>query len=37
MFDDPPIMLMAFALGVFVGYYFRDSVDWFLVRIRNGR
>ena len=35
MFDEPPVILLAFVIGFYVGLYFRDSVDWLLLRLRR--
>lgn len=36
--SDPVLVAIGFALGLFVGFYFRDSVDWLLLWVkRRGR
>ena len=35
MFNEPPIILLAFAAGFYTGLYFRDTVDWLLRRFRQ--
>jgi hypothetical protein len=35
MLDEPLAIALAFAVGFYVGLYFRESVDWLLLRLRR--
>ena len=35
VFDEPLAIGLAFVVGFYVGLYFRESVDWLLLRLRK--